>query len=777
MALRAELEEREARCSEVGDFVVLAAEALAEPADPEYARSLLEKAEGQCQLPNDYLKVGETAAGVLKDSDYARSIYDQAEEMLFDVQEHIDFARSVAVHLGDEERARVCADKAAGDARTATEHLALAALAEDVLGASELAEQQRAAVESTVKDLAGLSKLTNELIASGNHDAAVSVYKKGARYCDDMQATVAYAKQTIELFEDPAWAREVLQEAEMECQFTKDFVLLAQAFQDLLDDKDTVTNLLEQAAEFCMTGEEHVDLADGYWRLQQDVERARESYRKAIADISDKTVLLEIAGRVAKELEDIDLAKEFYAKTEQRMSSPKELSGLAKAVVEDLGDKEYAASIYDRAAEGLSNPGDLTTLAGDIITHLDDRERASQVYRRAFERGSDHKQLSNLAKAVHDQLGEQDFVAEILGKATDAAVDTPSLVTVAKLAFELEQTDTARRALTNAEERVTSLGEIQSVVEAVANRFPDDGEWNSRVKEKLSRREANQAKYSEFQNREAKATGPLKLMRLAQAVMHELEDPFYARKLLSTAEQQWVEGGHELSLGRELVLAVDRLLDEPHWVQTLLDTCVKQCPDLSALQAIARVAASELRDTAAGKKLARAYYESFESGLDSAQANAVYTRIKIAKVIIRDLGDDDWARRVVAETEPRNEAPLANAELGLLAAQLGDTKLAEGLYEQAFQACKSPRQLRQLVAQLKAGGVEPDTLSTLYENVKERLTEPMDKLHWAEGIVDLFGETEKASMEYAELASQMTTVTHRARLEVSRSARLARKLY
>lgn len=69
------------------------------------------------------------------------------------------------------------------------------------------------------------------------------------------------------------------------------------------------------------------------------------------------------------------------------------------------------------------------------------------------------------------------------------------------------------------------------------------------------------------------------------------------------------------------------------------------------------------------------------------------------------------------------------------------------------------------------------SLSALSGNAKERFTEPMDKLRWAEGIVDLFGQESKVSAEYTELAAQMTSATHRARLEASRNARLARKLY
>lgn len=79
---------------------------------------------------------------------------------------------------------------------------------------------------------------------------------------------------------------------------------------------------------------------------------------------------------------------------------------------------------------------------------------------------------------------------------------------------------------------------MKTVTGKIKRHFSDDAEWLGRLEEKLARRESNQAKYESFQERENKATKLLDFIELANEVMRELEDVFYARKLLTSAEQR-----------------------------------------------------------------------------------------------------------------------------------------------------------------------------------------------------------------------------------------------
>jgi hypothetical protein len=74
MASRADLEARESDCKSVDDFVALAQQALSDPIDKEYAKTLLEKAEMQCQMPLDYIKAADVVAAELGDQTYAKDL-------------------------------------------------------------------------------------------------------------------------------------------------------------------------------------------------------------------------------------------------------------------------------------------------------------------------------------------------------------------------------------------------------------------------------------------------------------------------------------------------------------------------------------------------------------------------------------------------------------------------------------------------------------------------------------------------------------------------------
>lgn len=101
MTDRADLEPLEAECRSIDDFVSLALEAMAEPCDEAYARSLLGKAELQCQMPLDYIKVADVVPSTLHDADAAKDLYEQAEEQVTTVGELKTVVESVRQHFSD----------------------------------------------------------------------------------------------------------------------------------------------------------------------------------------------------------------------------------------------------------------------------------------------------------------------------------------------------------------------------------------------------------------------------------------------------------------------------------------------------------------------------------------------------------------------------------------------------------------------------------------------------------------------------------------------------
>src|SRR5438132_1494955 len=81
------------------------------------------------------------------------------------------------------------------------------------------------------KTLDDFIKLAKAAKQHGDEQAARTFYGKAARHCSDVAATVAYAKGMVQLFGDEAAAKKILDDAETDCQFTKQFVELASAYK------------------------------------------------------------------------------------------------------------------------------------------------------------------------------------------------------------------------------------------------------------------------------------------------------------------------------------------------------------------------------------------------------------------------------------------------------------------------------------------------------------------------------------------------------------------
>lgn len=775
MATKESLQPREAGLKTLDDYTALAREALTEPADKGYAKEVLQKAEGHCQFPADYIKVAEAAVAA-GDADYARELYEQAEEACFEGKEFAELGHSMAAVLGDKTKGAELLEKAAGEAKTMPEFLLLSKYAQEDIGDEALAKSMLSKVEEKAKSLEDYTKITQTIIQdTGDKALARNLYQKAARYCGDLPATITYAEGMKQFFGDDAATRKVLDDAETDCQFTKDFVALAGAYQRMFGDEAKVRELMQQAEEFAMTGEENVQLADGYWKLLHDKEAAAAAYQKSLNDITNGDQLLALAKTIAAELGDKDLAKKVYAKAESKMTRGAELAKLAQAVCDDLGDKEFASAIYQRAGDSLKGANDFVVLGGEVLKNLGDRDRAATLYRKALDASGDYASLTTLLNAA-GPLENTDLTRAIVDKAMGAANTTPDyLQLTTQAATRLQDNALVGRLLDAAEERVTSVDEMRKVVAAAQQALPDDADRLARVQQKLEKREANQVRYAEFQKIENELRTVKETIALADRVTVELEDPFYAAKLLGRAEQALSEKPFHFQHYRPLVLAIDRDLDDTEWLKRLLDQCASQSHEFLWLRDVARTAARELKHRELGQECARRYLADFEAGLDD---SGVYGLTKLATAVSDDLHDKNWAKGLLDKALQRAHGDaLALAHIGYLYNQLGEHDVAQSTFMQAARASNCAADCGQLVDRLRAYRVPLSSIMQMYQGCGEKLTEPRQRLQWAEGIVDHFDDTEWAAREYAKLESAMSSETEKKQFEASRRFRLGRQWY
>jgi hypothetical protein len=771
MATKEELEAREADCSTAQDFAALAPEAR--EVDADYAKALIEKAEMNAQMPPDYVAAAE-AAHAIGEIETAQGLFEQAEEMCFEPMELAAVGAGLAGTGIDSDKGAALLKQAAADATKMEDILALAGLAKDKLGDEALANELLSKVEQKAKSLNDYLELANSVKAAGNLDTARGFYQKAARYCEDVGDTVAYARGMIEVFDDRDWARTTLEEAETDCQFPKDFAALAGGFKALFNDQDKVAELMDQAGEFAMSAEENLDLARGYWELLADRDKAGAAYEKALPELEDKTQLMALAGTVATELEAPDLAKRMYAKAEQKMTTARDLMGLAESVLRDTGDKAYASEVYQRAGESISEPNQLMSLGANIVQQLGDKEAAAPVFRKALAAVKDYGQHIKLLDAAEETLGDKDLAREVIAGAADVAMGTPELLGLADRSMAvLQDRDLARQYLAKADEEVTSLEEMEKVVAAVETHFPDDADWNAVMAEKLERRKANQAKYAVFQGREKKTDTALKLLRLADEAMIELQDRFYVQKLLVDASKLIDEEGRDPVKTRLLLRGVGGHLEDTQWAERILNEAAAQAGSFPALVSVVEMASEELADADAARTLGSQYLKDWEARIDAAETRSAFDYAKLAATTGRILRDPQAAGRLLDKAAAEASDDLTFAQLAATARELGDADRAADLISRAVGACTCAGDARRLARSLLASGFDPETVRAAYAGIRDRLPSDLERLTWAEGILEIFRDRDWATREYDTLAG---AIGQEPRYRNSRKLRLEGRL-
>jgi tetratricopeptide (TPR) repeat protein len=777
MALKADLEAKQADCQSVEDICKLALQALEDPKDEDFAKELLDSAEGDCSFPKDYIAVAEVYLK-MSNKESADEMYEEAEDACFEPMETAQLGYSIALHKGDKEKAKELLESAANDAKKINEILTISNYVNEALGDAELAKELLGKVEGQLKELKDYVNLAETIIKeSGDKETAKEFFKKASKKVDGVEKTVEYAETIIKLFDDKELAASVLDEVVDDAQFTKEFVMLAKGFK-ALGNENKAKELMESGKEFAMTGEENIDLAVGYWTLFQDKETASEGYEKGLNDINDKGKLLEFAKSIAVEMGNTDLAKKYYERAESKMSGAKDLTMLAQAVVDDLKDKEYAKGIYERAEQSIEMPGDLMMLAGDIVQNLDDKAKAKEVYQNALSKIEKFALYLELFDNVIAKTDDKQFGKEILTIAQKEAESTPELLQVFKKAVEvLKDMDFAKSILERAEEVVTNLNEMKEVNATVKSQFPDDSEWAKRVDEKLDKREKNQDKYEAYQKRENVAKTFKELREIVEEMMAELDDKYYAQKLLGAGQDILDNGQLNVDNYKKLIQSVIKYLNDDEWIKDILDDLIKnKVKFFFDYCAVCRLAVEEMPDKQEGKKLAETYLKEFESKLDSSDIKTAYNYTDLAKSVFNILGNKEWSLDLLNKANSVKCDFFAYAYLGYLAGLFGDSQLKEKFFAQSVHGIEKASEFIMLGERLKSLDVESSEIRKLYEKGSS-LTDPEDKLLWAEGITEIFEDKNWAEKAYKEIKPAFKTDDEKEVYEISRKITLEGKFW
>jgi hypothetical protein len=318
---------------------------------------------------------------------------------------------------------------------------------------------------------------------------------------------------------------------------------------------------------------------------------------------------------------------------------------------------------------------------------------------------------------------------------------------------------------------VGNLFDMRKVVDAVEKHFASDAVRVERVKGKLVKREANQAKYTELQNEEAKCTTVKQFINLSDRIIAELEDAAYAGKVLGLAETQMrAEGGFHFARFKSLILGVDRLGDK-EWLGKLLSESVANAADFVWFREIVLTCANELSDVAYGKARALVFVD------ERALGEGPYDYTKMAETVQTALGDSAMAAKLLGDAASRAKDHYALAHIAKLYRDIGDNTAANALFAKAAAACSSGDQCVQLASRLKAYELPASEIAPLMDTCGSHLSSANDKLRWAEGIADLLLDQAWAEKAYKGIAGSFSSAIDKKRFDLSHQMRMGYRFF
>ena len=579
-----------------------------------------------------------------------------------------------------------------------------------------------------------------------------------------------YAALALEALQEPAdaaYAKELMDRVADDCQFTKDLAACAIVYK-ALGEQGRAEELLQTAEDYCMSGEEQVALAEAKFKVLGDKDAAIGAYEKALKETGNLDPLIDLAKNVMSVIADSAFAKKILEKAESKISRAVEYSKLAAASADHLLDKDYAAEIFNKAAEKLSSVPDLLALAGEVTKTLGDPARAKALYERALNGASDFTAAKTLIESAK-QVGDTAFMQAALKKAGELATATGEHIELAEGLASVGDKPGAAALLDKAEEAVAGLDEMQKLVTAVEAHLADDTERLTRVKAKLEKRQANHTRYLEFQKLESEARSVKHFLTLAERVRLELEDPFYAAKLIQSAEELLDGTGYQFSRYKPILQAVDKNLDDTDWLNRLLDRASENAADFITFKNLVTTAA-QMKHRELGTSKTRTYLAAREAALAADTNATVYDMAKLAEASFAATQDTAEAGRLLESARAQAKDHFALTHIGHLYAGMGNTAKADELFSAAAATCTNGDACIQFIDRLKGFALPADILKKWYAECGTHLSKPADKLRWAEGIADALNDKTWATEVYGQLAGQFSG-TEAARFDLSRRSR------
>lgn len=732
MPLKEELKEQEKNCVDVKDYVELAKKALEEPVDIEYAKELLETAEDECKFPDEYVMVAEIYAQ-MNEKDKAEELYESAEDNAFEPLELARLAHSIFCHLKNVDKSKELFQNALKDAKKVQEFFELLSYIQMDFPESDLHKTITEKISSTIRSVDELTKVAKE-IAEKDKNLAIQIVKDYEKKVDGVINIANLSNLVYELFNDKDWAVELLEEAKDEAKFTNEFITLAKAF-DKLGLKENVNELLEEARNYAVSAEENYDLAIAVWDILKDKTLTTTLLQKSYKSLKDKKAITNILTFSYQQLEDKEFSKEILDFLVENSTSNDELLQNIKLGFEILKDKEISSKHFETALSKLTEPKDLIKFGTELFNLIGDEEQTKIFFKKAFDNSVNFEQFLELTQKYFNLFVKDEFVLQSLEKCEEIAKSSVENIEIAKLYMNLmNDREKAKKNLEVADEIVASLQDMKLVAETVKKLFPDDEEWIKQVEEKLAKRQANQNKYDEFLKLEKDAKYLKDYLTLAERVITELDDVYYAKKLLNKANELLDNQYLNIENYYKLSKAIIQLTKDTNWAKSIFDSLFKRIRFIQELEDILKFVHKLFDDKEKTKAITETYLNSWQR-----KTTNLFDALKFSKVLQKYKFEtseiENFLKNFVV-----NEKSFSSLFPALkLAYDLNLDNLKKEILNEIWKLDLTSNEFVVLLKFLVEKGYDKDELLTKFNEFCNRTNKPEDLILLAENYSNIFG--------------------------------------
>ncbi len=290
--------------------------------------------------------------------------------------------------------------------------------------------------------------------------------------CVEVRDYVELVKKAIEEPRDIEYAKELLAEAENECKFTDDYILVAETYLKI-----------------------------------DDVEKAIEAYENAEDNAFEALELGRLAHSIIENLKNQDKATEIFNKALKEAKNINDLKELINLLYLDLPKSELLKLAFDKASKSIKNLDDLYNFVKDLTKT---NTVVAKILLKNFEKNVDGiANITRFTTLIYDTIGDRDWAIQILDDAKDEAKFTNEFILLANAFARIEHTEPIPSLLEEAKNFATTAEELYEVALSI---------WSLQKDQKLTT-ELLQKSFKAIKEKKTLAN----LVKFAFSELHNLE--------------------------------------------------------------------------------------------------------------------------------------------------------------------------------------------------------------------------------------------------------------